>query len=291
MTGLWLERSVGEHILLGSDNGSCACVCPGQTRNRGRSIDRWQFLALVHAASKPDILFEDHSLAEVPIAVPSRGSSLLARTVSTTLDRTTLEQVVLDGFFAKTAIDDLPQEARRAGLQEFGLPFAADPVISKHLARFLSRSRASVNSSHSLAPTVAVRHQRIHYQRPFFSTAVCLRVRRSAAVLEVTSWNHGRAVREHGDRVDLAVAGGHSTNSGPKGYSDQGRAARSYYIGPSSTGGAWVQTTSKTLCVPPGMQEGSELLIEGENWASHRAPAEFRFYSSDVRALTDGSPA
>ena len=141
---LELERiSVGEHILLGGDNMDLALAytLQAQLEAEGKSLDSWQFLALVHAASKAKIaLFEDDSLTEAPIAVPSRGSSLLARTVSTKLDRATLEQVVLDGFFAKTAIDDLPRETRRAGLQEFGLPFAADPVISKHLARFLARS-------------------------------------------------------------------------------------------------------------------------------------------------------
>ena len=158
---LELERiSVGEHILLGGDNMDLALAYTLQAKlaAEGRSVDSWQFLALVHAASKAKIaLFDDESLPEVPIAVPSRGSSLLARTVSTTLDRATLEQVVLDGFFAKTRISDLPQEARRVGLQEFGLPFAADPVISKHLARFLCRSRANLSSSQSL--TAAVERQ------------------------------------------------------------------------------------------------------------------------------------
>ena len=109
---LELERiSVGEHILLGGDNMDLALAYALQAKLEAeeRSINSWQFLALVHAASKAKMaLFEDHSLVEVPIAVPSRGASLLARTVSTKLDRATLEQVVLDGFFAKTMINDLP---------------------------------------------------------------------------------------------------------------------------------------------------------------------------------------
>src|SRR5215469_4529579 len=107
---LELERiSVGEHILLGGDNMDLALAYTVQAKleTEGKSIDSWQFLALVHAASKAKIaLFDDESLPEVPIAIPSRGSSLFARTVSTTLDRATLEQVVLDGFFAKTIISD-----------------------------------------------------------------------------------------------------------------------------------------------------------------------------------------
>src|SRR5271157_5392020 len=124
----------------------------------GKSLDDWQLLALIHAASAAKItLFQDPTLAEAPIAVPSRGSSLLARTISTSLDRALLEQVVLDGFFAITDIDDIPRETRRSGLQEFGLPYASDPVISKHLAGFLGRSLQNVRASETLSALVGAR--------------------------------------------------------------------------------------------------------------------------------------
>src|SRR5215471_15905510 len=139
---LELERvSVGDHILLGGDNMDLALAYALQAKLEaaGKSLDSWQFLALVHAASKAKItLFEDKALAEAPIAVPSRGSSLLAKAVSTTLDRDMLEQAVVEGFFARTSIGDLPRESRTGALQEFGLPYASDPVVSKHIARFLS---------------------------------------------------------------------------------------------------------------------------------------------------------
>ena len=104
---LELERiSVGEHILLGGDNMDLALAYTLQAKleEEGKSLDSWQFLALVHAASQAKIaLFEDAALAEAPIAVPSRGSSLFADMISTTLDRATLSQVILDGFLAQTA--------------------------------------------------------------------------------------------------------------------------------------------------------------------------------------------
>src|SRR5208283_3680126 len=124
----------------------------------GKSLDAWQFLALVHATARAKItLFEDEGLAEAPIAVPSRGSSLFAKTIATALDRASLSQVVLDGFFARTSIDDAPREGRRSGLQEFGLPYASDPVVSKHLARFLRRSLQNVEASEKLASLVGPR--------------------------------------------------------------------------------------------------------------------------------------
>jgi Hsp70 protein len=298
---LELERvSVGEHILLGGDNMDLALAYTLQAKlaAEGRAVDPWQFLALVHAASKAKIaLFENASLPEVPIGVPSRGSSLLARTVSTTLDRATLEQVVLDGFFAKTSISDLPQEARRVGLQEFGLPFAADPVISKHLARFLCRSRANLSSSQSLTTAVERQLGSTEFVMPtavLFNGGVFKSGPIRNRVLELlTSWNEGKPVRElRGIELDLAVAKGASfhgrTRVTQKGIRIKAGAARSYYIGLESSMPAvpGFKPPIQAVCVvPQGMQEGSELLIEGRDFGLLTGhPAEFRFYSSAIRS-------
>ena len=298
---LELDRiSVGEHILLGGDNMDLALAytLQAQLEAEGKSIDSWQFLALVHAASKGKVgLFDDDSLTETPIAVPSRGSSLFARTVSTKLDRATLEQVVLDGFFAKTAISDLPQEARRIGLQEFGLPFAADPVISKHLGRFLVRSRANLRDSQSLSALVEAQSGSSELLMPtvvLFNGGVFKSGPVRDRVLELlASWNQGQAVRElRGIELDLAVAKGASfygrTRVTGKGIRIKAGAARSYYIGLETSMPAvpGFKPPVKALCVvPQGMQEGSELLIEGRVFGLLTGhPAEFRFFSSAVRS-------
>jgi Hsp70 protein len=298
---LELERiSVGEHILLGGDNMDLALAYTLQAKLQaeGRSIDSWQFLALIHAASKAKIaLFDDDRLAEAPIAVASRGSSLLASTVSTKLERASLEQVLLDGFFAKTALSDLPQEARRAGLQEFGLPFATDPVISKHLARFLSRSRSNVSNSQSLSILVKEQLGSKEFIMPtavLFNGGVFKSTPIRNRVLELlASWNQGQAVRElRGIEPDLAVAIGASfygrTRVTQKGIRIKAGAARSYYIGLESSMPAvpGFKPPVKALCVvPQGMQEGSELLIEGREFGLLTGhPADFRFYSSAARS-------
>ena len=139
---LELERvSVGEHILLGGDNMDLALAYAlnAKLEAAGKQLDSWQFLALVYAASKAKIvLFEDGGLAQAPIAVPSRGSSLIAKTVSTTLDRETLEQVVVDGFFARTSVDDCRARAVREGCRNSVCPL---PPI---------RSSASISPGFSL---------------------------------------------------------------------------------------------------------------------------------------------
>ena len=298
--GLELERvSVGEHILLGGDNMDLALAYALQAKLEatGKTLDSWQFLALVHAASKAKtILFEDGALAQAPIAVPSRGSSLLARTVSTTLDREMLEQVVLDGFFARTSIGDVPRETRTGGLQEFGLPYASDPVVSKHIARFLGRSLQNVKASEKLAALVGAGSgtEALIPTAVLFNGGVFKAAPIRARVLDLlASWNGGQPVRElQGFEPDLAVAlgaaiyGRHRATG--RGIRIKAGAARSYYIGLETSMPAipGYKPPVKALCVvPQGMQEGTELLIEGREFGlvTGRA-AEFRFFSSSVRS-------
>jgi hypothetical protein len=298
---LQLERiSVGEHILLGGDNMDLALAytLKASLEADGKAVDGWQFLALVHAAAKAkEALFETADLTEAPIAVPSRGSSLLAGTLSTRLDRATLEQVVLDGFFPLTAASEQPKETRRAGLREFGLPYASDPAISKHLARFLARSLANVRASDTLSALVGEIDGSAELLMPtavLFNGGVFKAAPIRARVLDLLrQWNAGRAVRElEGFQPDLAVAKGASfygrNRATGKGIRIKAGAARSYYIGLETTMPAVPGFTPpvKALCVvPQGMEEGSELLIEGQEFGLVTGePAEFRFFSSEVRS-------
>lgn len=296
-----LERiSVGEHILLGGDNMDLALAYTLQAKieAEGKSLDAWQFLALVHAASKAKVaLFDDPALDAAPIAVPSRGSSLFAGTVSTSLERAMLEQVILDGFFPKTAVTEMPKEGRRAGLQEFGLPYAADAAVSRHLARFLTRSLANVKASEVLSELVGDAADSADFLAP---TAILFNggVFKAASIRDrvialLGSWNDGDAVRElQGFQPDLAVAKGASVYGRNrvtgKGIRIKAGAARSYYIGLETSMPAVPGFTPpvKALCVvPQGMEEGSELLIEGKEFGLVTGyPAEFRFFSSEVRS-------
>jgi molecular chaperone DnaK (HSP70) len=291
--------SVGEHILLGGDNMDLALAYALRARleAEGKSLGATQFLALTHAArAAKEALFEDEAMAEFPIAVPSRGSGLFGATLSTKLDRATLEQVILDGFFARTEAADQPQKARRSGLQEFGLPYASDPVVSKHLARFLTRSLENVQASEALRTLVGEQA----LTKPFLApTAVLFNggvfkagpVRRRVIEL-LSAWN-GAPVRElAGFQPDLAVAKGAAVYGrirvSGKGIRIKAGAARSYYIGLESSAPAVPGFTPplKALCVvPQGMEEGSEILIEtGDLALVVGQPAEFRFFSSEVRS-------
>jgi hypothetical protein len=297
---LELERiSVGEHILLGGDNMDLALAYALQAKlaATGKTLDAWQLAVLVLGASKAKItLFEDEELAEARIAVPSRGSSLFAGTIGTSLDRQTLEQIVVDGFFARTGIDDLPREGRSTGLQEFGLPYASDPVISKHLAQFLVRSLQNVRASDKLSGLVEA-HADGDALMPtavLFNGGVFKAGQIRARVRELlASWNGGEQVRElSGFEPDLAVARGAAIygrhRATGKGLRIKAGTSRSYYIGLETSMPAipgFVPPVKALCVVPQGMQEGTDVLIEGQQFGLVTGrPAEFRFFSSTARS-------
>jgi molecular chaperone DnaK (HSP70) len=294
--------SVGEHLLLGGDNMDLALAytLQAQLEAAGKPIDAWQFLALIHAASTAKVsLFSDLVLDQVPVAVPSRGSSLLAKTLSTKLTRAALTEVILEGFFPLTGVTDLPQESRGVGLQEFGLPYASDPVVSKHLARFLTRSLINVKASESLSSLVKSRPEALEgsYLKPtavLFNGGVFNAAPIRKRVLDLlTAWGNGAPVRElAGFQPDLAVAKGAAlygrTRATGRGIRIKAGTARSYYIGLESSAPAipGFKPPIKALCVvPQGMEEGSELLIgEREFGLITGQPADFRFFASEVRS-------
>lgn len=308
---LVLERlAVGRHILLGGDNMDLALahILRVRLEEEGRDLDDWQFLALVQACRiAKETLFEKPDLAEVPLSIPSRGSSLFAGTISTALSRALMESVVVDGFFALTRPDDLPAEHSNAGLREMGLPYEADAVLSKHLAAFLTRSLRNVKAGEALRALVTAegREDRLEggLLRPdavLFNGGVFRSRRLRNRVLELfQAWDkevmggQGRPVRElTGADPDLAVARGAAAYGlaklTGKGTRIRAGASRAYYIGLESSMPAipGYRPPVKALCVvPQGMEEGSEAVLQGREFGLWTGTTvNFRFFSSSTRA-------
>ncbi len=63
---------------------------------------------------------------------------MVGGTIKTKLKRDDLQRILLDGFLPVVPMDAAP-EGQHASLTEFGLPYAADAAITRHLAHFLHR--------------------------------------------------------------------------------------------------------------------------------------------------------
>ena len=295
--------AVGEHILLGGDNMDLALAHTLKVKieDAGHELDPWQFLSLIHAArDAKEKLLSDDSLQEVPIAVPSRSASLFAKTLATTLTREELVALLVDGYFPLTAIGELPAQRKSVGLQEYGLDYATEPAVSKHLARFLKRALENVKSDDKLAASIGARAG-LEQSSILKPTAVLFNggvfeaaIFRQRIVELLASWlGSATPLKElKSAGLDIAVSRGAAyygaVQASGKGIKIRAGTSRSYYLGMESPMPAvpgFVPPVKGICIVPQGTQEGTELELAGREFGLVTGEAvEFRFFSSTVRA-------
>jgi len=296
---LTLKRvAVGDHILLGGDNMDLALaqVLRQRLEASGYRIDTWQLHGLWHQCRlAKEKLFESPKTQSRPITLLGKGTKLVGGTIKTELLREDLDQVLVEGFFPKIASSEMPARQRRVGFQELGLPYAADPAITKHLARFLSEQ---LRNSPDAA---AVRRGRSGLACPthilFNGGVMKAAVLRDRVVEVLNSWLTEEGFDALGaepilEATDLehAVARGaayYGKARRGRGVRIRSGASRTYYIGIESAMPAvpGMEAPLKALCVVPfGMEEGTEATIPGREFGLVVGePAEFRFLSSSVR--------
>jgi molecular chaperone DnaK (HSP70) len=296
---LTLERvAVGEHILLGGDNMDLALARLLQQRleSAGHRIDASQLHGLWHQARlAKEALLTDPAERERPVTLLGRGARLVGATITTTLTLDDVNQVLLDGFFPNVPSDAMPARQRRVGLQEIGLPYAADAAVTRHLARFLSRQ------SEGGAMRAAIRRGPGRIACPthvLFNGGVMKAPALRQRVVEVlNAWLRqegfepldGRHLLDAAD-PDHAVAQGaayYGLARRGRGVRIRSGAPRSYYVGVESAMPAvpGMEAPLKALCVVPfGMEEGTVAAVTGAAFGLVVGqPAEFRFLSSTVR--------
>ena len=296
---LSLERvAVGEHILLGGDNMDLALARLLQQRleSAGHRIDTWQLHGLWHQARLgKESLLGNPGLGQHPVTLLGRGSRLIGGTITTTLDLEDVNGTLLEGFFPVVPSEAMPARQRRVGLQEIGLPYAADPGVTRHLARFLRVQAASASSPSGIrrGPSGLACPTHVLFNGGVMK-AEALRAR---VVLVLNAWLaaegfdplDARHVLDAPD-LDHAVAQGaayYGLARRGRGVRIRSGAPRSYYVGIESAMPAipGMPAPLKALCVVPfGMEEGtSAALRDREFGLVVGEPAEFRFLSSLVR--------
>jgi hypothetical protein len=296
---LTLERvAVGEHILLGGDNMDLALARLLQQRLEaaGHRIDTWQLHGLWHQARiGKETLLGNPAQKEHPVTLLGRGSRLIGGTITTALTPADVNAMLVEGFFPTVGSDAMPARQRRVGLQEIGLPYAADAAVTRHLARFLRTQATGASASAPIrrGPSGLACPTHVLFNGGVMK-AEALRAR-IVGVLSRWLTEEGfepldaRHVLDAPD-LDHAVAQG----SAYYGMARRGRgvrirsgAPRSYYVGIESAMPAipGLPAPLKALCVVPfGMEEGtSASLHEREFGLVVGEPAEFRFLSSLVR--------
>jgi len=217
------------------------------------------------------LLAENAKAAEQPITILGRGTGVVGGTIKTKLKRDDLQRILLDGFLPVVPMDAAP-EGEHASLTEFGLPYAADAAITRHLAHFLHR--------HGARPTHVL-----------FNGGVLRAKLVRERVLEVLNkWLPKPVIALASEDLMHAVARGaayYGLARQGKGVRVRGGVPRSYYIGietamPAVPG---MKPPMKALTVVPfGMEEGSGHQIQQRRFALRIGErARFRLFQSTDR--------
>lgn len=138
---LALDRiGVGEHLMLGGDNLDLALAHLAESRfNQSKKLTAASLTKLIQQTRKAkENLLSASAPEEVKITMLGSGSKLLGGTKSTGLSKQEVHQIALDGFFPLSDFSEVPDK-RRSAVVEFGLPYVADPAVSKHVAEFLTQ--------------------------------------------------------------------------------------------------------------------------------------------------------
>ena len=142
------RTGVGDHLVLGGDNMDLALahwieprLSGGQPGTRLSAIQLAQLTQRCRSAKER--LLAPNGPAETTVTLQGSGSRLIGGARSATLTRADLDRLLVEGFFPQVAADALPLRAR-SGLVEFGLPYASDAAITRHIAAFLRRSGAAL---------------------------------------------------------------------------------------------------------------------------------------------------
>ena len=267
-----LERiAVGDHILLGGDNMDAA-IAHTLAAKMGK-LDRLQFHSLAQQAraAKERLLDPNAKVTEAPITILGRGTGVVGGSIKTKLERATVDHILLEGFLPMVAATEEPQ-GHGAALTEFGLPYAADAAITRHMAHFLHRQ--------SGVPTHVL-----------FNGGVLQAPLVRQRVLEVlNSWLPSPVVALSSDDLMHAVARGaayYGLARQGKGVRVRGGVPRTYYIGvetpmPAVPG---MRPPVKALTVVPfGMEEGTSHNIAAREFRLRVGDrAQFRVFQSAER--------
>ncbi len=264
------RHAVGDHLLLGGDNMDMAIARQLEAQWHVRLPQRqWSMLCQECRRAKETLLKPDAPDA-VTVHLAAPGSSLLAGARNGVLKRQDIHKLLLDGFFPLIP-EDSPPPARRGGIQEMGLPYAADPAISRHLLEFLRHGGPS--EGQPATPSCVL----------FNGGALIPPLLRQRLKEQLEQWQHGHEVRELEARdFDLAVSLGAVTY----GLARRGEAvrvkggiARVYFLNVDHDG------ASQFVCLMPrDTEEGVVRRLEGHVFhLLANTPVRFPLYTSATR--------
>ncbi len=292
--------AVGEHLVLGGDNLDLALYKYLEAKileRRPGALSTCERVALLKEArdAKEFFLGEDRGERKRRFVLPGVGSKLVGGSVAIEIDRDDVEKLLVDGFFPIVGRESVPARSR-TGLRETGLPYASDPAVTKHLARFLAVHKNAGRDLERAGALGGLRQTTSDADAPdvdvvLFNGGAFESPKLRARIVEsIESWQDGaRPVVLQNENPYLAVAHG----AAYFGLASRGLVARvgaslarTYYVGVdlnSSVG----KSKPKAVCLLPAQCEpGDEVVLAKTFELAVDQPAVFPIFTSSSR-MTD----
>lgn len=265
-----LERiGVGDHLMLGGDNMDMAVARLIERRIGGARLTAATLSQLLQQCrAAKERLLDPEAPETTTVTLVGGGSRLVGGARSAELSREEVNTMIVDGFFPGVSVDEHPHR-RRSAIVEFGLPYAADAAVTRHIAAFLTQHPQS--SSASVAPDAVLLNGGV-----FNSEAL---TRRLLDVLE--GWRGGPVRQLRNPDPMAAVARGAVAYAMAR-HGDNprigGGSARSYFL---VLEGEADQQQGVCLLPRGSVVEGEEILLEGRNFSLRLGePVRFHLVSS-----------
>lgn len=281
--------AVGKHLILGGDNLDLALARfaeskligsgdVGTTSNSGQQLSPrdWDRLTQACRVAKETMLSQSRP-ESLTITLPGDGKRLIGGARNVEITAAEVEQILVDGFFPSVARDAKPS-AGQSGFREFGLPYAQDPAITRHLADFLAtHARSGLDESDA---TSATRPELVLFNGGVMS-AERLRGRLIDSIAdwfgEGTDW---RPEQLDAEQLDLAVAHGAAYFGMVRrglGVRIAANLGRSYFI-------QVAQTPPETMCLVPGSAQPGDRFAPPQVLRLHLGePVQFPLWVSSTR--------
>ncbi len=266
---------VGDHLMLGGDNIDLALAHLAESRlatdKKLSPADLSQLLEQCRIAKER--LLADDAPEAVNVTLLGGGSRLIGGSRSAQLSREEVRKIALDGFFPLSGLNDLP-DRKRSGIVEFGLPYAAEPAVSKHIAGFLKLHQQAASEALNGAgyvPDALLLNGGVFRSQPI--------TQRTLDVLR--SWSEKPPLLLENQHPELSVALGavsYAIARRDKKIKIGGGAARSYFLLVDTD----VADKQQGVCLlPRGSEEGNEIILEKQQFALRLGqPVRFHLVSS-----------
>lgn len=222
---------VGDHLMLGGDNIDLALAHYAEQQvlasgKRLRSSALGQLLQQTRIAKEK--LLGKEALESYPVTVLGGGGRLVGGATQVPLPAAEVDRLVFDGYFKPVEMGATP-EKKRSAIVEFGLPYAADPNIIKHISAFLIKHQSACQEALNETGERFVLPDTLLFNGGVFNSE---RIGQHLSNV-LQGWTPKPLIRLNNSRPDLSVAYGAAIYGlAKKGdfLTIEGGAARSYYL-------------------------------------------------------------